>query len=209
MIFGRISTKPSLSFKEFKEKGTITEPKRYKKYKEKRFQTPTGKVELYSTLFEEYGYDPLPHYREPPESPLNTPHLWKQYPLILISGARSILYFHSEGRQISSLRTKKPNPQLEIHPETADKLDIEQEDWINIETPRVEGKKARFKAKITQKIHPKVVNADHGWWFPEKQKPEYGVFESNINLVTSGDSPSDEIIGSVPTRGTLCRIKKE
>jgi anaerobic selenocysteine-containing dehydrogenase len=34
------------------------------------FNTSTGKVELYSTVFEKCGLDPLPYFEEPPESPL-------------------------------------------------------------------------------------------------------------------------------------------
>jgi len=48
----------------------------------------------------------------------------------------------------------------------------------------------------------------HGWWFPEKPGPEHGCFESNIDVVISADAPREEICGSVPTRGTLCRVYK-
>jgi anaerobic selenocysteine-containing dehydrogenase len=51
-----------------------------------RFRTPSGKVELYSTKVKEYGYDPLPFYEEPAESPLSQPEVFKKYPLIMISG---------------------------------------------------------------------------------------------------------------------------
>ena len=37
---------------------------RYEKYKAGGFNTPTGKIELYSTRFEAMGYDPLPDYQE-------------------------------------------------------------------------------------------------------------------------------------------------
>ena len=33
------------------------------------FNTNTGKCELYNTLFEAWGFDPLPYYEEPPTSP--------------------------------------------------------------------------------------------------------------------------------------------
>jgi thiosulfate reductase / polysulfide reductase chain A len=32
----------------------------YKKYEKAGFATPSGKVELYSSVMEKYGYDPLP-----------------------------------------------------------------------------------------------------------------------------------------------------
>ena len=197
-----------LTFDEFKRKGYIIEPMRYKKYGGRGFDTPSGKVELYSTIFEKFGYDPLPRYCEPPESPVSPPGLIKEYPLILISGGRSMEYFHSEGRQIPQLRKLAPDPEVEIHPDTAKKATIEDGDWVWIETPKVKGERVKFKAKLTTNIHPQVVHAPHGWWFPEKPAPEHGCFDSNINVVLSADPPREKICGSVPTRGTLCRIYK-
>ena len=117
-------------------------------------------------------------------------------------------FFHSEGRQIRELRKLTPDPEVEIHPDTARELDIKNGDWVWIETPRVKGERVKFKAKLTARIHPRVVHAAHGWWFPEKPGPEHGCFESNIDVVISAEPPSEEICGSVPTRGTLCRVYK-
>ena len=198
------------TFKELKGKSFVPrmEPLKYKKYEEKGFGTPTGKVELYSTAFERHGYDPLPFYQEPPESPLSTPDLLKEYPLVLHTGGRHIEFFHSEGRQIPALRERVPDPLVEIHPDTATDAGIEDGDWVRIETPQVKGEHVRFKAKVTENVHPKMVHARHGWWFPEKPAPEHGCFESNINVVTTDDPPREEISCSVRTRGTLCRIYK-
>lgn len=197
-----------ITFEEFKIRGYIIEPMRYKKFELEGFETPTGKVELYSTIFEKYGYDPLPTYVEPPESPISTPRLLKEYPFILITGSRYINYFHSEGRQIPSLRKITPDPEVKIHPDTAAKLNIKNGDWVWIETPQVKGERAMFKAKLTTNIHPMVVDASHAWWFPEKPAPEHGCFESNINVVITDAPPRDRICGSIPDRGTLCRIYK-
>ncbi len=195
-----------VSFEELKKRGYIKVPHRYRKYEQEGFDTPTGKVELYSTILEKFGYDPLPTYVEPPESPISTPELLKEYPLILITGARQINFFNSEGRQISSLRKLTPDPEIEINPETAAKLGIKDGDWVWVETPQVKGERVKLKAKLTNGIHPMVVHARHGWWFPEKPAPEHGCFESNINVVTRDGPPREKIIGSVPTRGTLCKV---
>jgi hypothetical protein len=61
---------------------------------------------------------------------------------------------------------------------------------------------------LTEDIDPRMVHAQHGWWFPEKPAPEHGCFDSNIDVVLSDDPPREPICGSVPTRGTLCRIYK-
>ena len=195
-----------ITFDDLKKKGYIVVPHQYRKYEGNGFDTPSGKAELYSTIFEKHGHDPLPSYREPPESPLSTPELMKEYPLILISGKRHIAYFHSEGRQIPALRKLAPDPEVEIHPAAAKEANIKNGDWVWLETPKVKGERVKFKARITPNIHPRVVSAPHGWWFPEKPAPEHCCFASNINVVLSADPPREEVCASVPTRGTLCKV---
>jgi len=195
-----------ITFRELQDKGYIAAPMRYRKYTEKGFNTPTGKVELYSTRLKEYGYDPLPTFHEPPESPVSTPELLQEYPLILITGGRDITFFNTEERQIRRLRKQLPDPLIDIHPDTAGEAGIAEGDWIWLETPQVRGERIRLKARLTTDVHPRVVHAPHGWWFPEKPAPEHGCFESNVNVVLTGDPPREPVCGSVRTRGTLCRI---
>lgn len=197
-----------ITYQEMKARGYVLEPMQYRKYLQKGFKTPTGKVELFSTGFKKLGYDPLPSYLEPPESPVSTPEMMQEYPLILITGGRMINYFNTEGRQIEKLRKLAPDPLLEIHPHTARDLIIANGDWVWLETPQVKGERVRFKARLTRDIMPGVVHAPHGWWFPEKPAPEHGCFDSNINLVLTGATPREAICGSVRTRGTLCKIYK-
>jgi thiosulfate reductase/polysulfide reductase chain A len=197
-----------ITFKELQEKGYIIEPMRYRKYAENGFRTPTGKVELSSTMMEKFGYDKLPVYHEPPESPVSTPELLSRYPLILITGSRDVCHFNTEGRQIPKLRKLMPDPLIDIHPDTAGETGIAEGDWVWLETPQIEGERVKFKARITTDVKPGVVHAPHGWWFPEKPGPEHGCFESNVNVVLTGDPPREPICGSVRTRGTLCRIYK-
>lgn len=197
-----------MTFEEFKEKGYVSVDLSYKQYEKKGFNTPTGKVEIYSTIFERYGYDPLPTYVEPRESPLSTPELLNEYPYILITGGRTMEYYHSSGRQIRPLRRRMPDPEIEMNPETAQRENIEEGDWVWVETPQIKGERVRFKVKLTDTVDPRVIHAQHGWWFPENPAPDHGCFESNIDVVLSDDPPRERICGSVPTRGTLCKIYK-
>ncbi|WP_455283701.1 molybdopterin-containing oxidoreductase family protein, partial [[Eubacterium] cellulosolvens] len=197
-----------LDFKESKGAPIVTEPVRYRKFEWGGFNTPTKKVELYSTILERHGYDPLPVYVEPPESPYSTPDLARRYPYILTTGGRQIEYFSSEGRQIPGLRRLVPDPLVEVNSETAKRLGVDDGDWVFIETPQIRRKRVRFRAKLTRIIDPRVVHASHGWWFPERSGPDHGCFESNPNVILSLDPPRGPICRSARTRGTLCRIYK-
>ena len=192
-----------LTFAELAKTGFHKMPLQYGKYKEKGFKTPTGKIELYATRLEAMGYDPLPYYEEPPESPIATPEVAKDFPLVLTTGARIPYFFNSEHRQISRLRRAHPDPLVEIHPETAAPLGIKNGDWIWIETLRG---KIQQRAKVTTDVDPKVIHVQHGWWFPEEPGPDHGVWKSNANMLTRNGPPYDPAMGTYHLRGLLCRV---
>ena len=168
------------------------------------FNTPTGKVELYSTTYERWGYDPLPSYTEPAFSPYSRPDLARDYPLILTTGARTIAFFHSEHRQVDSMRRLEPVPRVKLHPDTAHGLGIGDGDWVWIESPHG---RCKMKARLTRTLHPKVVEAPHSWWLPEKG-PEswYGAWDANINLLVPSDLYSKTGFGGSQMKSLLCKI---
>ena len=159
-------------------------------------------------MLKELGYDPLPFYEEPPESPISTPDVAREYPWILITGGRFNPQFHSEHRQPGmGMREQHPDPLVEIHPATAGKLGIAEGDWAYIETLRGVIKQ---KVKITEKIHPRVINCEQGWWFPEQPAREPwlgGLWESNCNVLTTDDPDTcDPLTGGWVLRALLCKV---
>ena len=195
-----------LSLEHMREKVVVTQPHRYHKYRDKGFRTPSRKIEFFSKALGRLGYDPLPSFSEPPESPLSRPDLLETYPYILITGSRRREFFHSEQRQVHSLRRLRPDPQVEIHPDTAFRHDIESGDWVVISSPRGT---IRMRALLTKDIRPDVINIEHGWWFPERPGPEHGVWESNANMLTNDGPPYDPAFGTYQLRGLLCNVSRE
>jgi anaerobic selenocysteine-containing dehydrogenase len=195
-----------ITFEELKEKGFVNPPHQYKKHEKNGFKTPSRKIELYCKALEKMGYNPLPFYKEPSESPLSSPELLREFPYVLTTGSRRKEFFHSEHRQIKPLRRINPDPKADIHIETAKKHGIKHGDWVIITSPRG---KIRMKASVTEDIHPQVINIEHGWWFPETHGPGFGIWESNANLLTKNTPPFDPAFGTYELRGLLCRIEKE
>jgi anaerobic selenocysteine-containing dehydrogenase len=196
-----------VTWKDFEKMDYIRGDVNYRKYKEKGFSTPTGKFELYSTLLEKWGYDPLPHFREPPEGPNSSPEIYKEYPYILITGRRQPGFFHTENRQLPWLRELHKDPVVEIHPETAEKEGIGEGDWVIIESPRG---KVRQRARLFAGMDPRIVSAEHAWWFPENKDPGHGWDESNINILTSNAyEDCDPAMGATHVRTLLCKISPE
>lgn len=188
-----------------------TKKREFEKYKRNNygFGTPTGKIEFYSTILEKQGYDPLPKHVEPPETQVSNPEMAKKYPYTLITGGRIREFFHSEWRQIDSVRKRHPHPIVQIHPFNAKEMDLEDEDWVWIETLRG---RVKMKVQIFDGIQPNVVHAEHGWYLPELPEEEpwlHGAWESNIN-VDMNDDPEvcNPEIGTWPLRTALCKVYK-
>jgi anaerobic selenocysteine-containing dehydrogenase len=165
---------------------------KYGTLREKGFPTPSGKVEIYSETMENFGYDPLPTYQEPHESPVNSPEVTKEYPLILTTGARRLNYLHTQMRNISKLRESEPDPFAEIHPEAARKYGIADGDRVRISTKRGS---IEIKVRVTEDILPQVVRIPHGW------------IEANCNVLTFA-RPADPVTGIPNFKALLCRVEK-
>ncbi|MGI5936163.1 MAG: molybdopterin-containing oxidoreductase family protein [Oscillospiraceae bacterium] len=194
-----------IDFEKMKELSYIVPRREYYQYKKRGFKTPSGKFELYSSAIERAGGDPLPFWREVPESPASRPDLAEKFPLILTTGCRKQEYFISNGRQIKSLRKNAKFPLVSMHPDTAKKYGIEEGDWVWIETPRG---KITQKAVFKPEMDPRVINCEMGWWYPEAGPPYYGWDESNANILTNGDGPWDPFIGAYQLRALMCNISK-
>ena len=197
-----------LTFQEFMDQGGfLSSSKEYRRYEKKGFATSSGKIELSSRTLEALGYDPLPQYHEPPESPVNRPDLAGDYPFILITGGRHLPYYHSEHRQVQSMRKMHPDPIMQIHPDTAAALGIRDGDWVWIESPRG---RIKQKCRTFEGIDPRVVHAQHGWWYPEEDGAEpslHGVWKSNVNVLTDDDPDiCNPISGGWPLRTLLCKV---
>lgn len=193
-----------MTLAEFQEKGIILGEMKYLKHSNGGFHTPSGKCELYSSIMEHVGTQPLPVYVEPPLSPVSTPDIAREYPLILMAGVKTRNFFHSEFHQIKSLSNQHRDPRVDIHPDTAMALGIDDQDWVFVESPYG---RAKLRANLTDIVAKDVVSAEHAWWFPDSPAPEYGWKECCINLLF-GDKHFDPNTGAEPLKCSLCRVGK-
>jgi len=182
-----------LTFEEFKRLGVVSCPHVFRKYESEGFHTPSGKVQLYDERLTSLGYDPLPSYQEPSESPIHTPELAKEYPLIITTGGRVPVFRHAELRNIPVLREIVPELEASISPKTARALGINNGDTVIVESPRG-GMEA--KARVTEGIDPRVIQVPSHW---------PGI--NNVNLLMDNEKCAP-MIGGAQLRCQLCRVKK-
>ncbi|MFC1958059.1 molybdopterin-dependent oxidoreductase [Chloroflexota bacterium] len=170
-----------------------TQVKTERHYEKAGFPTPSGKVEIASAALGDLGFDSLPAYTEPAESPVSRPDLVESYPLVLTSGARTLAYTHSLFRNIARLRRAMPEPLVDIHPTDAGNRGIRTGDTVIISSPRGN---IKMKANVTDTILAGVVSAPHHW-----------PGEANINILID-DLNLDPVSGFPPFKSQLCQVRK-
>lgn len=167
-----------------------------------RLGTPSGEIELASSLLERWGLDPLPYY-DVPEVFAQAEH---GFPFVLTTGGRSIDGFHQNAQQMPWFRRKHADPVVRVHPVTAAEAHVDDGQWALIETPVGA---VRQQVRITDDLPPRVVHADR-WWYPERGEhgdDPYGFWATNINVCTDNDTAScDPIMGTWLLRGLPCRL---
>ncbi|MDX2165898.1 MAG: molybdopterin-dependent oxidoreductase [Deltaproteobacteria bacterium] len=173
----------------------------YRKYERTGFATPSGKVELASSVLAALGFDPLPYFREdPPADP--------DYPLQLFMGVREDEYFQTGHRHIPELRQRRPEPELFLHADDARDCGLAHGDWAVVETPtgRVKGKVA-----IRPDMPRRLVRVPHGWWKPElPQGAEHlsGAWEFADAQITRDDEDYRDREQGIPhLKGLPCRVR--
>ncbi len=195
----RRAVKAKMDFGEMREDVVFQRGVNYRKYetgllrpdRKPGFLTPTGRVELWSTAYANYGEDPLPYYQEPAFSPHVDPELAAKYPYILTTGARQYASFHSEHRQIPVLRELHPDPLIEINPADAAEIGVADGQWVEIAN---DFGRAKFKAKVSPIVKKGTVQADHGWWFPERKADD----DARDTVLPIGSFTEDrKILGTV------------
>ena len=187
------------------------------------FMTPSGLVELWSITCEAYigDEDKFPVYREPIDSLVTHPEYYdasradeiddsmflnpdyvadlKAHPdnaFTMTTGARQPVYFHSEHRQLPWCRELWPAPRIQMNPNDAERLGLTAGQWVWIESP---WGKVREVVDVYYGIRQGVVNANHGWWYPEIDTASHGFELVNINCLMDPYG-GDVVCGSMSAR---------
>ena len=186
-----------LSFEDLKRERTLL-PK--KNYGDAALRTPSGKVEILCESLAKLGLNTLPTWKEVSANP----DIPEDYPL-LFTNSKSEIFVGTSYKSVPSLRGMRPEPILQMNPETAAGLGLADGDEVYIET-----KIGRIKQRLVfdPGMDPRVVFADFGWWFPEDPTGLCGWDVANINMLTSDTEPIDPAVGVMVLRGVPCRVYK-
>jgi anaerobic selenocysteine-containing dehydrogenase len=155
------------------------------------FETPTGKIEVSSTILSNHGFDPLPVYNGPDSGQTRTSDQTKKYPMILMTGARVPYYTHTKWRNVPWLAELQPEPCVNLNPGDAKKNEISEGDTVHIEN---EYGSVQMRAHLTEMVPEGMVDVQHGW--PEQ----------DVNKLIP--RKFDPISGFPPYKAGVCRLRK-
>ncbi|MCC6475021.1 MAG: molybdopterin-dependent oxidoreductase [Burkholderiales bacterium] len=190
--------KPSgMSYRQFKEKRTLRPTRAYRRHE---YGTPSGKIEIWSERLARMGYAPMPVWEEL----RGASGMSEDYPLLL-TNAKEEAYMLCGFKGVASLRTIRPEPIVEMHPDAACKFGLDEGSWVAIETAQG---RARQRLSLNRSLDPRVVVATFGWWYPESAESAYGWEDGNINMVTAYGPEFDPSTGGITLRGVPCRVRK-
>lgn len=177
-------------------------PQVYRKYEKVGFATPSGKIELKSSILENLGFDPLPYFREEPEADA-------AYPLRLFTGVREDGFFQSGHRHIPEMRERHPEPLVFVSPGTAEELKLDEGEWVEVENSLG---KISIKVSVRDAMPDGLIRIPHGWWKPEmKQGAGHlsGALEfADAQLCRDDPDFLDREQGIPHLKGVPCRINK-
>ena len=143
------------------------------------FDTPSGKVEFFSTRAQELGLDALPDFIAPQEDTRSTAA--QRFPLAMISPpARNFL--NSSFVNVQSLRASEGEPWLDIHPDDAAQRGIVADSYVRVFNDRGT---LELRARVTERARRGVVVGLSVWW---RKLARDG---KNANELTSSDTLTD------------------
>ena len=123
------------------------------------FSTPSKKIELYSTVLEKEGHEPLPTWHERFTQPTT------QYPYYVLTDH---LPWNRMGKLSNDriLRELLPENYLHMHPDTAAKIGVKEGEFVSVESST--GKSLKIRAHITKNIRRDCVLTEHGFGYWSK-----------------------------------------
>lgn len=185
--------------------------RKYRKYETGEVQFATGckKVEIFSEMMLQFGYDwPLPTFNEPGEGPSTTPELYKEYDLVMTTGARDYPFYHSAWTNIAHQRVLEPWPYVELNDEDAADRGIGEGDWLWVESLRG---RIKAKARIHQGVNKgcaSMCRQNYKHACKELDLPGFDWDKANPNVLVDGINSTDQGWGSAPMRGFLAKVTK-
>jgi anaerobic selenocysteine-containing dehydrogenase len=177
-----------VKFEELKSKGYVKagEPLSERIYEKEGFPTISNKVELYSSILEKIGVDPMPTWHD---ELLLKPN--EKYPYILSSYTPVRQHSWSLWKAVTDLENILEQDHAYLSKKIATEKGIKNGDWILIETKHGV---ARYKAIVKEYMHPETVLVSRG-------------NHEEAKIIDVLD-PIDPVSSFIAERGIPCNVRR-
>jgi anaerobic dimethyl sulfoxide reductase subunit A len=175
----------------------IEVPRPYTPFRDMKFNTPSGRIELYQEQFADLGEAVLVH-KEQIESRRTAKAATYPFSLITYKHVHSA---HSQHLILPYVREQLPEPRLEISPQDAGTREIADGDMVTVFNDRG---LFTLKATVSNSVSPGVLALPQGWWqrhFVEGSPSDLGHIPRN--------AVQDRVVESnYPIWDILCDVRK-
>jgi anaerobic selenocysteine-containing dehydrogenase len=192
-----------MSFEQFAEQHPYHMPKlAFRKYEQTGFATPSGLVELKSSILEDLAFDPLPYWRPDPAPDA-------AWPLSMFMGVRDDEFFQTGHRHIGPLRARKPDPLMFITAGDAATAGVAESEWVRVVTPQG---RVQLRVAIRDDMPAGVIRVPHGWWLPERAEGDGTLSAAwemaDAQICPDDDDHLDREQGIPHLKGIRCRVER-
>lgn len=157
------------------------------------FATQSGKIELSSSEFKKYGYNPVPEPEPfPEELEIN-----KDFPIICGTSQKLGIHTHTQFQTLKWMEEIEPEPFLEIHPEKAEEYELNDRDLVCIKT---QWGNLTIPVRITETVKKNNIMISRGWGQPYTNR------KWNLENNITPHNPADLISGATSNRRVPCSL---
>ena len=169
----------------------------YTPFRDMKFATPSGRIELYQEQFVDIGEHVLVH-KEPKESRRSEKARTFPFNLITYKHAHST---HSQHLMLSYVREVLPEPRLEISPTDAGPRGIIDGDLVTVFNERGH---FSLKATVGNSVLPGTLALPEGWW----QNCFVEGHPSDLGHIPESEAQSRIVETNYPVWDILCDVRK-
>ncbi len=163
------------------------------------FDTPSGKIELYSTIMQQNGFDPLPKY---------TAHKQPDAGFYRLIYGRTPAHTFSRTTNNPHLTDIFKENTLWVHPKTAKEWDLKTGDKVWLQNHQGKTSNFSIKVRVTERIRHDSVYMAHGFGRTDERLTRgFGVGVSDTELIS--DIKIDKETGSTGMRSNFVTFLKE
>ena len=161
----------------------------YVGFEDRRFPTPSGRVEFYKQGLAAYGAE-LPFYREPIEASPENP-LFDRYPLVLLS-SHSRFRIHSTFANLEAVRKREPEPLVRVHPADARRRSIEDGAVVRVFNDRGH---VKLRCRVDEGMREGCVLISEGHWIDQFMEGDpYGLTHDQFSPTTENYAHYDVLV---------------